>query len=95
MQTVASTSERRLESIKEEGDNKRAKKVSDLLNKVKKVTAKSSAQDTQTPLAIIGQPQPPADTFITGGGIKNKDQVDEDLTDEALLRQYEELAAKD
>jgi uncharacterized protein YwgA len=35
------------------------------------------------------------DTFITGGGIKAKEELDQDLTDEALLRQYEELAAKD
>ena len=35
------------------------------------------------------------DTFITGGGIKSSGQTDEELTEAALLKQYEELAAKD
>lgn len=34
-------------------------------------------------------------TFITGGGIKNPLQTDEDMTEEALLKQYDELVAKD
>ncbi len=41
------------------------------------------------------KPKPEEATFITGGGIKGKMHIDEDLTDAALLRQYEEIAMKD
>jgi hypothetical protein len=34
-------------------------------------------------------------TFITGGGFKGQDQVDEELTEAALLKQYDEIAMKD
>lgn len=75
-----------------EAQNKvRSKKIEQLLTKVKKAT--QASPKVEAPLAI-GAPQPEkkADTFMTACG--TVPQTDEDLTDEALMRQYEELAAK-
>ena len=75
----------------------RSKKIEQLLTKVKKFTSQDKSENDK-PLAL---PQPPTQpkseeaTFITGGGIKGKAHQDEDLTDDAILRQYDEIAMKD
>lgn len=59
---------------------------------------------TEEPLAITtgsaskvtpALPAPPIETFMTSANISQIHRTDEDLTDEALMRQYEELSAKD
>jgi hypothetical protein len=77
----------------------RSKKIEQLLNKVKKVTS-GEGKSEKPLLALPSSSQSlkskgEEDTFITGGGIKSSGQTDEELTEAALLRQYEELAAKD
>lgn len=68
----------------------RSKKIEQLLTKVKK----ASGMEQQPPLAItapVAEKRPAKETFMTATQLPPTDQ---DLTDEALMRQYEELEAR-
>ena len=87
----------------------RAKKIEQLLNKVKEVTQKDKPKSTdkqgkkqQQVLAITDgpnnksptKPTPSKDTFMTSILAGQIPKTDSELTDEALLKQYDELKAK-
>ena len=78
----------------------RSKKIEQLLTKVKKATQKPPGQIEEAPLAITEGPKPvaaitapPVDTFLTS--MKGVNLDNSDMTDDALLRQFEELSRQD
>ena len=85
-------------------NNQRSKKIEQLLSKVKSVTQKEKkVKGVVEPLAITAglpivsikaAPSKPNDTFLTFIP-NNISKNDEELTDEALLRQYDELIMND